>query len=83
MAYAAQQGMNASAICEQVMQQYLNEADPPTVAARAGSLNTRKRSIHISQPIWIGMMSRKVMVRRSISTILEQLLRQEIGLPTG
>ncbi|MGB1250747.1 MAG: hypothetical protein ACPG8W_09065 [Candidatus Promineifilaceae bacterium] len=83
MAYAAEHSMKASAVCEQVMQNYLDSAEPPFVVARAESLNTRKRSIHISQPTWVAMMSKKVFVRRSISTILEQLLRQQVGLPAG
>lgn len=83
MGYAAQHSMKASAVCEQVMRQYLEADESPAVQSRNGALDTRKRSIHISQPTWVAMMSKKVLVRRSISTILEQQLRQLVGLPNG
>jgi len=73
----------ASEICERLLKHYLAlEKKPPQHELSAG-IQTRKRSVHITKITWAAAMAQKVQERRSISAILEQLLRGYLGLELG
>ena len=70
----------ASAICEYVLQHYVNlteEEKPPTLITSGSG---RQRSVYLTQAVWIELISCKVRERRPISAILEQQLRAYLGL---
>ncbi len=72
----------ASEICERLLKHYLAlEAKPPRYLPPPGV--TRKRSVYVTRLVWAAARSQKVQERRSISIILEQLLRGYLGLDLG
>jgi hypothetical protein len=73
----------ASEICERLLKHYLALADKPSIVALPATSPTRKRSVYISRPTWAAAKALKVREHRSISAILEQLLRGYLGLDAG
>ena len=73
----------ASEICERLLKHYLAlEEKPPRYLLSSGATR-RKRSVYVTRPIWAAAKAQKVQERRSISVILEQLLRGYLGLDLG
>ncbi len=77
------EGTTASAICERLLKHYLALEKKPPQHALLPSIQTRKRSVHITKITWAAAKAQKVQERRSISAILEQLLRGYLGLALG
>lgn len=74
---------SASEICERLLQHYLALDEKPPRHELAPDAITRKRSVYITKPTWAAARAQKVWERRSISAILEQLLRAYLGLELG
>jgi hypothetical protein len=73
----------ASEICERLLKHYLAlEKKPPRYLLPA-SVSTRKRSVYVTRPVWAAARAQKVREQRSVSAILEQLLRGYLGLDLG
>jgi hypothetical protein len=73
----------ASEICERLLKHYLAlEAKPPRYLPPSGVARC-KRSVYVTRPVWAAARAQKVQERRSISVILEQLLRGYLGLDLG
>jgi len=79
---AVLEGKSASAICEFVLDHYVNLADEerPVVTLTEVPASVRQRTIHIDKFIWAQVAGRKVLENRPISAILEQQLRAYCGL---
>lgn len=76
---AALEGTTASDICERVLSHYLAlEEKPPRYDLPSDTL-TRQRSIHVLPTTWASAKAQKVREGRSVSAILEQLLRAYLG----
>ena len=73
----------ASEICERLLKHYLALEEKPLRYALLPDVVTRKRSVHITRPTWAAARAQKVYEQRSISAILEQLLRGYLGLDLG
>jgi hypothetical protein len=73
----------ASEICERLLKHYLALATRPSIQALPATSPTRKRSVYITRPTWAAAKALKVQEHRSISAILEQLLRGYLGLDVG
>lgn len=73
----------ASEICERLLKHYLALEEKPPQYELLSSVDTRKRSVYITRPIWAAARAQKVQERRSVSAILEQLLRGYLGLDLG
>jgi hypothetical protein len=73
----------ASEICERLLEHYLSLEEKPPQYRLPDRIPTRKRSVYITNPIWAASMAQRVREGRSISHILEQLLRGYLGLDLG
>ncbi len=71
---------SASVICEKVLAHYLSLDEKPEKPSTLEDLETRKRSVHVTDPIWSDARAQAVMERRSVSEMLEHLLRAYLGL---
>lgn len=82
---SALEGSSASELCESVMADYISRTDEekPPAYTWPPDVTTRQRAVHISNRVWAGMLARKVIERRSVSEILEQLLRSYLELDRG
>ncbi|NKQ35710.1 MAG: hypothetical protein HF973_08860 [Chloroflexi bacterium] len=77
------EGTTASEICERLLKHYLAlEKKPPRYLLPSGAAR-RKRSVYVTRPVWAAAKAQKVQERRSVSAILEQLLRGYLGLDLG
>ena len=74
---------SASEICERLLSHYLALDEKPPQYELPPEIKTRKRSVYITKPTWAAARAQKVWERRSISAILEQLLRAYLGLDLG
>ena len=74
---------SASEICERLLQHYLVLDEKPPQHGLPPEITTRKRSVYVTKPTWAAGRAQKVWERRSISAILEQLLRAYLGLELG
>ena len=70
----------ASEICERLLRHYLVLEEKPPQYLPPSDATRRKRSVYVTRPIWAAAKAQKVQERRSISAILEQLLRGYLGL---
>ena len=70
----------ASEICERLLVHYLNLESKPAPYTLPDHILTHKRSVHITKQTWAAATVCKVSEKRSISAILEQLLRAYTGL---
>jgi hypothetical protein len=77
------EGTTASKMCERLLRHYLVLEEKPSRYLLASGAVRRKRSVYVSRPIWAAAKAQKVQERRSISDILEQLLRGYLGLDLG
>jgi hypothetical protein len=73
----------ASEICERLLKHYLALENKPDLYEAPSAGARRKRSVYVTQPVWAAARAQKVKERRSISDILEQLLRGYLGLDLG
>lgn len=78
---AALEGTTASDICERVLRHYLALEEKPPRYDLPSDAPTRQRSIHVLPTTWASTKAQKVMEARSVSAILEQLLRAYLGFP--
>lgn len=73
----------ASEICERLLKHYLALEEKPPQYVLPSNVTTRKRSVYVTRPIWAAAKAQKVQEQRSISAILEQLLRGYLGMDSG
>jgi len=73
----------ASEICERLLRHYLALEEKPSRYMLPAHVTRRKRSVYVTRPIWAAAKAQKVQEQRSISAILEQLLREYLGLDLG
>lgn len=78
---AALENTTASAICERVLRHYLDLGEKPPRYDLPDRVPTRQRSIHVRPSTWAAAKAQKVLEGRSVSAILEQLLRAYLGFP--
>jgi hypothetical protein len=71
---------SASEICERLLRHYLALDEKPPQCVLSPEITPRKRSVYITKPTWAAARAQKVWERRSVSAILEQLLRAYLGL---
>lgn len=74
------EGTTGSEICERLLVHYLSLEEKPPRQKLPSDLVTRKRSVYITGLTWAAAKAQKVHEQRSISAILEQLLRGYLGL---
>jgi hypothetical protein len=73
----------ASEICERLLKHYLTLENKPPRHALPSNISSRKRSVYVTRPVWAAARAQRVREQRSISAILEQLLRGYLGLDLG
>ncbi len=73
---------SASDLCEFLLRHYLSLEAKPTFELPEG-LQKRTRSLYVSDRVWAGAKAQAVLQRRSVSALLEQLLRAYLGLKLG
>lgn len=83
---ADREGYTASNLCEILMMQYAKMESLP-IFEMPGALDDgfrrKGRTVYISDAIWNEFLGIKVYQSRSISEIVEQLVRSYLGLPLG
>jgi predicted CopG family antitoxin len=80
------EGYSASNLCEYLMAKYAEMEAPPIFAMPADlERKSRKkgRTIYLNDSVWNDFLGIKVYQGRSISEIVEQLVRAYTGLPLG
>lgn len=80
---AVLESTTASEICERLLKHYLSLDEKPPRYRPPDNIRARKRSVYITDPVWAAAMAQRVREGRSISEILEQLLRGYLGLELG
>ncbi|MCA9991304.1 MAG: hypothetical protein KDE29_09895 [Anaerolineales bacterium] len=73
----------ASEICERLLKHYLALEEKPARYLPPSGVTRRKRSVYVTRPVWAAARAQKVQEQRSVSAILEQLLRGYLGLDLG
>jgi len=76
---------SASELCEFLMSHYIDlETKPPRYELSDQQAEMkRKRSVYVADPIWAASRAQAVLEHRSVSAILEQLIRGYVGLDLG
>jgi predicted CopG family antitoxin len=80
------EGYSASNLCEYLMAKYAEMEAPPVFAMPTDlERESRKkgRTVYINDAVWNDFLGVKVYQGRSISEIVEQLVRAYTGLPLG
>lgn len=78
---AALEDTTASALCERLLAHYLSLEERPRYEVPDDG--RYQRTVYIDKRIWAKMLGQRVREKRSISEILEQLIRAYTGLPLG
>ena len=69
----------ASEICERLLRHYLDLEEKPPRQNLPADLQRKQRSIYVRPTTWAAAKAQKVLEGRSVSEILEQLLRAYLG----
>lgn len=79
---AAMEETTATAICEHVLQHYVEMGDDirPPVYIHSGAPNGRLHSVYLDKLTWAELQRRRVIEKRPVSAILEQQLRAYLGM---
>ena len=75
------EGKSAGKLCEWLLVRYLSLDERPVY--ELPPLNRRQRSVHVHDVPWAEAKGLAVEQRRSLSEILEQLIRAYLGLELG
>jgi len=70
---------SVSKLCERLLNSYLQLKSKPS-PCRLPDLKSKKRSVYLSDLVWAEGREQAVLEDRSISALLEQLLRAYLGL---
>ena len=73
------EGSNASSLCQYLVKAYLELEEKPLYAIPEG-LKTRTRTLYLCDSEWAALKKEKTLQERTISEILEQILRGYLGL---
>ncbi len=74
------EGRPASDLCQFLLAHYLSLEERPVYGLPEG-LRTAPRSLYVEDTVWAAAKAEAVRQRRSVSAMLEQLIRAYTGLP--
>ena len=74
--------VSTSELCERLLRSYLDLKRKPAPSTPSPQAKPKKRSVYVSDPVWAGSREQAILEGRTISALLEQLLRAYLGLDT-